>query len=89
MLIPDRDYDLVNNIYHSIILILEETDKVICTNYSNILDMVNDYSLGNIDIICICLFIQNKVLQEMMLNSKNKILKIIDTNILQETIDEF
>ena len=51
--------------------------------------MVNDYTLCNIDIICICCHPKNTVLQEMMLNSKNKLLKIIDTNILQETIDEF
>ena len=86
----DRDYDLVNNILSfNNINISIETDKVICVNYSNILDMVNDYTLGNVDIICICCHPKNTVLQEMMLNSKNKLLRIIDTNILQETIDEF
>ena len=86
----DRDYDLVNNILSfNNINISVETEKVICVNYSNILDMVNDYTIGNIDIICICCHPKNTVLQEMMLNSKNKLLKIIDTNVLQETIDEF
>ena len=86
----DRDYDLVNNIlaFNNIDISIE-TDKVVCINYSNILDMVYDYTLGNIDIICICCHPKNTVLHEMMLTTKNKLLKIIDTNILQETIDEF
>ena len=86
----DRDYDLVNNIlaFNNINISLD-TEKVVCIKYPNILDMINDYSISNIDIICICCHPKNTVLQEMMLNSKNKLLKIIDTNILQETVDEF
>ena len=86
----DRDYDLVNNIlaFNNINISLD-TEKVVCIKYPNILDMINDYSIGNIDIICICCHPKNTVLQEMMLNSKNKLLKIIDTNILQDNVEKF
>ena len=86
----DRDYDLVNNIlaFNNINISLD-TEKVVCIKYTNILDMINDYSIGNIDIICICCHPKNTVLQEMMLNSKNKLLKIIDTNILQDNVEKF
>ena len=74
----NRDYDLVNNILtFNNIDISAETEKVVCVEYSNILDIVNDYMIGNIDIICICCHPKNTVLQEMMLSSKNKLLKII------------
>ena len=86
----DRDYDLVNNILaFNNINISFETDKIKITKYPNILEMVEEYSLGNIDIICICCHPKNTVLHEMMLSTKNKLLKIIDTNILQENIDQF
>jgi hypothetical protein len=86
----DRDYDLVNNILtFNNIDISVETEKVVCVNYPTILDIVNDYIIGNIDIICICCHPKNTVLQEMMLSSKNKLLKIIDTNILQDNVEQF
>ena len=86
----DRDYDLVNNILtFNNIDISVETEKVVCVKYPNILDIVNDYIIGNIDIICICCHPKNTVLQEMMLSSKNKLLKIIDTNILQDKVEQF
>lgn len=86
----DRDYDLVNNILtFNNINISIETEKVVCVKYSNILDVVNDYTIRNIDVICICCHPKNTVLQEMMLSSKNKLLKIIDTNILQDKVEQF
>jgi len=86
----DRDYYLVNNILaFNNINISVETDKIKNTKYPNILEIIEDYTLGNIDIICICCHPKNTVLQEMMLTSKNKLLRIIDTNIFQDNIDEF
>lgn len=86
----DRDYDLIKHILQfNNIDISIETEKVVCVNYPNILDIVNDYIIGNIDIICICCHPKNTVLQEMMLSNKNKLLKIIDTNILQDKVEQF
>lgn len=86
----DRDYDLVKNILEfNNINISIETDNLKIVKYLNILEIAEDYNMGNIDIICICCHPKNTVLQEMMLSSKNKLLKIIDANILQDYVEQF
>lgn len=86
----DRDYDLIKHILQfNNIDISIETENVVCVKYPNILALIEDYTLGNIDIICICCHPKNTVLQEMMLSYKNKLLKIIDNNILQDNIEQF
>lgn len=85
----DRDYDLVKHILEfNNIDITQKNEKINLIKYDNILEMIEDYTIDNIDIICICCHPKNTVLQEMMLNSKNKLLKIIDTT-FQDKINKF